>query len=133
MVRIFPWAPHTLNPLMIPFFRKIRHQLADERQIFRYARYAIGEILLVVIGILLALQINTWNEGRKQKQADQEFLNSLRIELSPDISTLERKIREFSDINVVVKAASRFLARTTAPVGADRDTLNTALSNFSAT
>jgi len=50
---------------MIPFFRKIRKKMADDNQFFKYSRYAIGEIVLVVIGILIALQINTWNEERK--------------------------------------------------------------------
>ena len=46
---------------MIPFFRKIRKQLAADNNPKKYLRYAIGEIALVVIGILVALQINTWN------------------------------------------------------------------------
>lgn len=50
---------------MIPFFRKIRKKMSDERKPMKYLRYAIGEIALVVIGILIALQINTWNDERK--------------------------------------------------------------------
>ena len=53
---------------MIPFFRKLRKKMADDNRPLKYARYAIGEILLVVIGILIALQVNTWNEQRKQRQ-----------------------------------------------------------------
>jgi len=53
---------------MTPFFRRIRHKLANENQFLRYSRYAIGEIVLVVVGILIALQINTWNEQRKDKE-----------------------------------------------------------------
>ena len=52
---------------MIPFFRKFRKKLADDNKPMKYARYAIGEIALVVIGILIALQINNWNELRKEK------------------------------------------------------------------
>ena len=51
---------------MIKFFRKIRQQLLSEGKIGKYFKYAIGEIVLVVIGILIALQINNWNEERKQ-------------------------------------------------------------------
>lgn len=49
---------------MINFFRRTRKQLADHNKPMKYARYAIGEIVLVVIGILIALQINNWNEER---------------------------------------------------------------------
>jgi len=47
---------------MIPFFRKIRKKMADDNKPLKYMRYAIGEIVLVVIGILIALQINNWNQ-----------------------------------------------------------------------
>jgi len=50
---------------MIPFFRKIRKKMADDNKPMKYMRYAIGEILLVVIGILIALQVNNWNEINK--------------------------------------------------------------------
>ena len=52
---------------MIKFFRKIRQQLLTENRFSKYLLYAIGEIVLVVIGILIALQINNWNEKRKQE------------------------------------------------------------------
>jgi len=64
---------------MIRFFRNIRQTLINEGKTSRYLKYAIGEILLVVIGILMALQINNWNEQRKLKQNDlilcKELLN----------------------------------------------------------
>jgi len=47
---------------MIPFFRKIRKKMADDNRPLKYMRYAVGEIVLVVIGILIALRINNWNE-----------------------------------------------------------------------
>ena len=49
---------------MLRIFRNIRQKLAAENNIAKYLRYAIGEIFLVVIGILIALQINNWNENR---------------------------------------------------------------------
>jgi len=52
---------------MINFFRKIRKKLADDNKPLKYMRYAIGEILLVVIGILIALQINNWNTSRLER------------------------------------------------------------------
>ena len=53
---------------MIKFFRKIRQSLLSENKISKYLLYAIGEILLVVIGILIALSINNWNQERKNKE-----------------------------------------------------------------
>lgn len=50
---------------MIKFFRKIRYDLMEKNKTGKYLKYAIGEILLVVIGILIALSINNWNEQKK--------------------------------------------------------------------
>ena len=60
----------TNNELMIKFFRKIRQNLLSEGKTEKYFKYAIGEILLVVIGILIALQINNWNEQRKANKQE---------------------------------------------------------------
>jgi hypothetical protein len=67
---------------MIPFFRKIRYKLAQDNQFLKYSRYAIGEIVLVVVGILIALYINNWNEERK----DQEKLNQLFVKVQDELS-----------------------------------------------
>lgn len=69
---------------MINFFRKTRKKLADDNQFFKYARYAIGEILLVVIGILIALQINNWNETKKIETKVKNSLVALRNDLVQD-------------------------------------------------
>jgi len=53
---------------MITFFRKIRIQLMEQKKVSKYLLYAVGEILLVVIGILIAVGINDWNEGKKNHQ-----------------------------------------------------------------
>ena len=53
--------------LMISFFRKLRLRFLGQNKVTQYLMYALGEILLVVIGILIALQVNTWNEERQQK------------------------------------------------------------------
>ena len=52
---------------MIKFFRHIRQDLMSKNKTSKYLKYAIGEILLVVIGILIALQINNWNQNRISK------------------------------------------------------------------
>lgn len=62
---------------MISFLRKIRQKLLSKNQISQYLAYALGEIFLVMIGILLALQVNNWNEERKTKAAEQKLLASL--------------------------------------------------------
>ena len=66
---------------MIPFFRKIRKKLADDNRPIQYIRYAIGEIVLVVIGILIALQINNWNEDNKSRKIEHKLLRELRDDL----------------------------------------------------
>jgi hypothetical protein len=58
---------------MINFFRKIRKQPADDNKPLKYMRYAIGEIALVVLGILIALSINNWNEKGKSQIKKESF------------------------------------------------------------
>ena len=74
---------------MIKFFRKIRLSLFSEGETGKYIKYAIGEIILVVIGILIALQINNWNEQRKIKNAEIEILGNLITELKLNLEELE--------------------------------------------
>ncbi len=69
---------------MINFFRKIRKKLADDNKPLKYIRYAIGEIVLVVIGILIALQINNWNEDRQTDLIIKHKLESLIDNLKND-------------------------------------------------
>jgi hypothetical protein len=66
---------------MIKFFRKIRQNLLSEGKTGKYLKYAIGEIILVVIGILIALSINNWNDQRNQKLAQTQQLKSIKSEL----------------------------------------------------
>jgi hypothetical protein len=62
---------------MIKFFRKIRQSLLSEGKMGKYFKYAIGEIILVVIGILIALQINNWNQNRINDKQEQQILFQL--------------------------------------------------------
>lgn len=62
---------------MIKFFRRIRQKLLSQNKFTNYLFYAIGEIVLVVIGILLALQINNWNENRKDRATEAVYLKEL--------------------------------------------------------
>ena len=75
---------------MISFFRKIRQKLLSENRVTRYLAYAVGEILLVVIGILIALQVNTWNENRKKLAVSRETIVNLKAELEEANVELER-------------------------------------------
>lgn len=77
---------------MIKFFRKIRQRLLSESKFSKYLIYAIGEIALVMIGILLALQINNWNESRKERAQELAILKQLRIEFNSNLKQLDEKI-----------------------------------------
>ena len=74
---------------MIKFFRHIRRSLIQENKMGKYFKYAIGEILLVVIGILIALQINNWNDQRKERAQEQEYYCLLYEELAQDKEQLK--------------------------------------------
>ena len=78
---------------MIPFFRKIRWRLAANNQFFKYSRYAIGEIVLVVVGILIALYINNWNEERKDIINKKLFKQALIEDLQKDTAHINRNIK----------------------------------------
>ncbi|WP_430412415.1 DUF6090 family protein [Kordia sp.] len=69
---------------MLKFFRSIRQRLLKENKFKNYVLYAIGEILLVMIGILLALQVNNWNESRKTKSALKDTLKTVATDLQRD-------------------------------------------------
>lgn len=78
---------------MIKFFRRIRQKLLMENRASKYLLYAIGEIVLVVIGILIALQINNWNENRKLQNAQNLLLIDLYDNLRADSIVLENNRR----------------------------------------
>jgi Family of unknown function (DUF6090) len=62
---------------MIKFFRKFRENLVMENKTGKYLKYALGEIALVVIGILIALSINNWNDNRKNRISERELLDNI--------------------------------------------------------
>lgn len=71
---------------MIRFFRKIRHKMLTETKFSKYLIYAIGEIILIVIGILIALQINNWSEQRKSNQQELLLLRQLQFDLNSNLN-----------------------------------------------
>tara|TARA_R110002074_G_scaffold63042_6_gene151445 strand:+ start:2950 stop:3726 length:777 start_codon:yes stop_codon:yes gene_type:complete len=74
---------------MIKFFRKIRQNLLMENKTGKYFKYAIGEIVLVVIGILIALQINTWSKTAEQTKNNKIYLNKIIEELKLNVERLD--------------------------------------------
>lgn len=73
---------------MIKFFSKTRQRLVTENKFSKYLIYAIGEIVLVVIGILIALGINNWNEGRKNEMLEQKYIQELKVDLRKDSTSI---------------------------------------------
>ena len=74
---------------MLRFFRRIRQKLIDSGSVTKYLLYAIGEILLVVIGILIALQVNNWNEERIERNQEEKIISRLNSEFINNLSELE--------------------------------------------
>ncbi|MCA0133933.1 DUF6090 family protein [Winogradskyella alexanderae] len=98
---------------MIKFFRKIRRNLLSDGKTGKYFKYATGEILLVVIGILIALSINNWNEDRKNRLKEAVYLEGIKTDLEWDIKYLDflipfnnTRIKEYASLDSVVKLRS---------------------------
>ena len=96
---------------MIKFFRRIRQKLLSEGKTGKYFKYAIGEIVLVVIGILFALQINNWNELRKEKDQEAIILSDIkedfvatRLNFLETIKNQERSILGSRDLIDAIEA-----------------------------
>jgi len=79
---------------MVKFFRHIRKSLLMENKTGKYFKYAIGEIILVVIGILIALQINNWNEGKKAKEKEKQVLTEIVSDLKYSLEDLDRVLNK---------------------------------------
>ena len=81
---------------MIKFFRRIRKQLLYQNRFSKYLIYAIGEIVLVVIGILIALSINNWNENKKDSVLEHELLTNLVATLEQNRSLITSRLRSIN-------------------------------------
>ena len=84
---------------MIKFIRKIRYDLMEKNKTGKYLKYAIGEIVLVVIGILIALQVNNWNESRKQNIKEKFILERLLTDLNSDMDLISYQINKANLFN----------------------------------
>lgn len=88
---------------MIKFFRHIRQSMINQNRTKKYLLYAIGEIILVVIGILIALQINNWNEERKLKQQEDTYYCKILEDLRADINNIDSTIVSLDKRQVAAK------------------------------
>ncbi|MDT0558298.1 DUF6090 family protein [Ichthyenterobacterium sp. W332] len=88
---------------MIKFFRHIRRSLLNENKMGKYFKYAIGEILLVVIGILIALQINNWNESRKIENEINQTVADLEKDLINNHKEAQRVLKFYYKLDSLTK------------------------------
>jgi hypothetical protein len=91
---------------MIGFIRRLRRRLLAEGALGNYLAYAIGEIVLVVIGILIALQINNYNDARKDRARELGYLVNIRVDLEANIAEMDRYL---ADRNEGIAAAQRII------------------------
>jgi hypothetical protein len=105
---------------MFRFFRKVRQRLVVNKNVRRYLLYALGEILLVVIGIVIALQIDNWNEWRQEREDEQIVLRQLRDDYQANREQLEQKM-QIRD--ALISAASSILEEMDHPEQTIRDSL----------
>lgn len=92
---------------MIKFFRHIRQSLLMENKTRKYFKYAIGEIILVVIGILIALQINNWNDQKKETKELHEYLVKIRENVTRDIIVLDSINQRRSNMQIICAEATK--------------------------
>lgn len=105
---------------MIKFFRRMRKRLLSQNKFNKYLLYAIGEIILVVIGILIALQINNLNEQQKDRAKEQVILKHLKEDFQADLRQLEDKMAMRNDI---LKSAYKLFYAIDHPEEVVRDSL----------
>ena len=112
---------------MIKFFRKIRQKLLSENRVSKYLIYAIGEIVLVVIGILIALAINNHNEKKKNIAREQVILKQLKTDYQANLLQLENKIEMR---NKLITESLNVLEITSKDIAISTDSLSTIFATF---
>ena len=94
---------------MIKFFRKIRQNLLTENKTGKYFKYAIGEIVLVMIGILLALQVSNWNQERKDRISERKLLDNIHRDfIQNKVSFDSLKAINYRGLNALKKMVALF-------------------------
>lgn len=94
-------------------FRKIRHKLIIDNKKTQYLKYALGEIILVVIGILIAIQINNWNQSIKDNNSLNEYLTKIKTHTAEDIGQLEELTKGRRQIADICKKARNSILNKT--------------------
>jgi hypothetical protein len=112
---------------MIHYLRKIRRNLLEKNNIAKYLLYAIGEILIVMIGILIALNINNWNENRKISITEIEIIKEMKINLKTDLTDVRWNI-DFLNKN---KNANQIVLKSLNTPDSYSDTLKSYYANIS--
>lgn len=90
---------------MLRFFRQIRQRLLTDNKFTKYLLYAIGEILLVVIGILIAIQVDNWNQDRQISNTEIKYLKRLHSDLANDTAYYHRRIKYADEVIAAHKKA----------------------------
>ena len=115
---------------MLRFLRQIRQRLLTENRTSKYLLYAVGEILLVVLGILIALQIDNWNEERKERIEEQILLRQLKEEFTENLGQLDSKI---ATRKVLIHSSKELLTFFDDPRSANKDSVLSKLGNLGLT
>ena len=99
---------------MLRFFRHIRKKLIEQDKVRNYIWYALGEIFLVMIGILLALQVNNWNEEWKEKKLSDEYLSRIAEDLDRLVEISGDQKQKMREILSSITKTQQLLERRTA-------------------
>ena len=118
---------------MIKLFRKVRQKLISDGKKGKYMKYALGEIILVVLGILIALQINNWNETRKDNLRARNYINRIYEDLNRSIKRSESLVKLNKKILKSVTDTQRLLERGTDLSPEEKKTVDYAFLWFSRT
>lgn len=106
---------------MFRFFRSLRGSLLEEKKFSKYLLYAMGEIVLVVIGILVALQINNANDVRKERLKEVQYLENIRTDLGMNIQEMDRYL---ATRQAGIESAQRIMAHFDGEPVTDYDAFN---------
>ena len=96
---------------MLKFFRKVRHKMLIDNKITKYLLYAFGEILLVMIGILLALQVNNWNTENFEKKAANKLMHRLLVESNLNKVALNENIQLLDSLMTDAESLLQFIGK----------------------